>query len=87
MSEHVERLVQLIKGDEPSKPLPEGGDIAALEIDEKDMDVNKPSYFAPVTGAGAALAQAANQSQGVKVEQKQVVVDEEDDEDDRIEEV
>ncbi|KAF9449402.1 DUF383-domain-containing protein, partial [Macrolepiota fuliginosa MF-IS2] len=31
VSEHIERLVQLIKGDEPNQPLLEGEDIATLE--------------------------------------------------------
>ncbi len=52
----MERLVQLLKGDEPKNALPEGEDISALEVDEKELEVNKPTYFAPVTGVLAAAA-------------------------------
>ncbi|KAF5362496.1 hypothetical protein D9756_002670 [Leucocoprinus leucothites] len=81
VSEHIERLVQLLKGDEPGQPLPEGEDIATLEVDEENLDVDRPVYFKPVTSAaGSALApriQAGSQSGKV----------EDEDEDDRIEEV
>lgn len=87
VSEHIERLVQLLKGDEPNHALPEGEDIATLEVDEKEMEVNKPTYFAPVTGVGAALAQASNQSVRVEMEEGKKMDVDEDDEDDRIEEI
>ncbi|KXN86739.1 hypothetical protein AN958_09730, partial [Leucoagaricus sp. SymC.cos] len=85
VSEHIERLVQLLKGDEPSQPLREGEDIASLEVDEAAGDVEKLTYFAPVTpGFGNFVSEAQT-----KEEEKKMDVDTEkdEDEDDRIEEV
>ncbi|EKM82038.1 hypothetical protein AGABI1DRAFT_119047 [Agaricus bisporus var. burnettii JB137-S8] len=82
VSEHIERLVQLIQGDEPNQPLLEGEDITTLEVDESQIE--RPSYFAPVTGVGSALSNLSTQSQGGGA-QKASVGDE--DEDDKIEEI
>lgn len=82
VSEHIERLVQLIQGDEPNQPLIEGEDITTLEVDESQIE--RPSYFAPVTGVGSALSNLSMQSQGGGA-QKATVGDE--DEDDKIEEI
>ncbi len=83
----MERLVQLLKGDEPKNTLPEGEDISTLEVDEKDLEVNKPTYFAPVTGV---LAAAAASAQVKEVQENEAAVGqrrEEVDEDDIIKEV
>ncbi|KAJ3561533.1 hypothetical protein NP233_g10132 [Leucocoprinus birnbaumii] len=83
VAEHIEKLVQLLKGDEPERALPEGEDIATLEVDESQVD--RPAYFAPVGGVASALTQLQSQNQSAEVEEAKKV--DEDDEDDRIEEI
>lgn len=86
----MERLVQLLKGDEPKSSLPEGEDISTLEVDENQMEVNRPTYFTPVTGAAAAAAVAPVQKETQKSVPSSQNVDgkaDEVDEDDIIEEV
>ncbi|KAG5640457.1 hypothetical protein DXG03_008585 [Asterophora parasitica] len=96
ISEHIERLVALLKGDEHAPAGAEARALAEAEAEAEEVTIEDASLGAPagakiavggIGGAGAGASGGSEKVEEKKLEEKGKEEEEEDDEDSRIEEV